>query len=141
MRYVYACVRVPIEIAPDGRQIPHNDRTCITFEDCDELPEETNKADMKQAFQDYLKHKRNIAEPQPLLIVKSVIIPEPPQPLVERTVIPEPPQPPVEPTVIQEEPVIVLRSEIKNDSKSQLKNSTFKNRPQSGFRRHSCKMR
>jgi hypothetical protein len=128
MRYVYACVRVPIEIAPDGRQIPHNSHTCITFEDCDELPEETNKADMKQAFQDYLKHKKTISEPQPLLIVKSVIIPEPPQS-------------PVEPKVIQEEPVVVLRSEIRNDSKSQLKNSTFKNRAQSGFRRHSCKMR
>jgi hypothetical protein len=130
MRSVYACVRVPIEIAPDGRQIPHNSHTCITFEDCDELPE-TNKADMKQAFQDYIKQKKAISEPQPLLIVKSVIIPEP-TPL---------PTPPVEPTVIQEEPVVVLRSEIRSDSKPQLKNSTFKNRAPSGFRRHSCKMR
>lgn len=124
MRYVYACVRVPIEIAPDGRQIPHNNHMCITFEDCDELPEETNKADMKQAFQDYIKQKKTIVEPQPLLIVKTVINP-----------------PPAEPIIIPEQPVVVLRSEIRNDSKQQLKNSTFKNRAQSGFRRHSCKTR
>lgn len=79
-RYVYACVRVPIEITEDGRQITHNDNSLITFEECDKLPD-LNKTDMKQAFKDYLQELKDaqkrqdapIVEESPITILKSEI--------------------------------------------------------------------
>jgi len=63
-RYVYACVRVPIEITEDGRQITHNDHSLVSFEECDKLPE-TNKIDMKQAFKDYLQELEDSRKGKP----------------------------------------------------------------------------
>jgi hypothetical protein len=37
-KYIYACVRVPMEVMPDGKYEPCTDRMQITFERCDELP-------------------------------------------------------------------------------------------------------
>jgi hypothetical protein len=107
-RYVYACVRVPIEITEDGRQITHNDHSLVSFEECDKLPE-TNKIDMKQAFKDYLQELEDAAR---------------------KGKVQE-----------QEEPIIILKSEIKHDTKMPLKNSTFKNRASSGHIRHTSKAR
>ena len=107
-RYVFACVRVPIEITPEGRQITHNDHTLLTFEECVELPDK-NKPDMKQTFQEYLrrtqeeeiKDKEEEKEEKP------------------------------------SEPIIVLKTEIKHDTRAPLKNSTFKNRKSTGSSRYT----
>ena len=37
-KYIYACVRVPMEVMPDGKYEPCTDRMQIAFERCDELP-------------------------------------------------------------------------------------------------------
>jgi len=76
-RYVYACVRVPIEITEDGRQITHNDHSLVSFEECNKLPD-PNKIDMKQAFKDYLleledARKCKPTEEEPIIILKSEI--------------------------------------------------------------------
>jgi hypothetical protein len=110
-RYVYACVRVPIEITEDGRQITHNDHSLVSFEECDKLPD-LNKIDMKQAFKDYLQELEDARKRQTAPIVEE-----------------------------QEEPITILKSEIKRDAKMPLKNSTFKNRASSGYLRHTSKAR
>ena len=104
-RYVYACVRVPIEMTEDGRQITHNDHALVTFEECDKLPE-LNKIDMKQAFQDYLTEMKETHKAKPI-----------------------------------ECQITILKSEIKHDTKTTLKNSTFKNRASTGHARHTYKAR
>ena len=37
-KYIYACIRVPMEVLPDGKYEPCTDRMQIAFERCDELP-------------------------------------------------------------------------------------------------------
>ena len=37
-KYIYACIRVPMEVLPDGTYEPCSDYTKISFERCDELP-------------------------------------------------------------------------------------------------------
>ena len=37
-KYIYACIRVPMEVMPDGKYEPCTDRMQIAFERCDELP-------------------------------------------------------------------------------------------------------
>lgn len=107
-RYVFACVRVPIEITPDGRQITHNDNTVLTFEECAELPEK-NKPDMKQLFQEYLRRRQEEEKEKEIK---------------EKEEKPS-------------EPIIVLKTEIKHDTKTPLKNSTFKNRKSTGSSRYT----
>ncbi len=110
-RYVYTCVRVPIEITSDGKKITHNDRMQVSFEECAELPA-LGVVDANQAFQEYLTHP----------------LPEP-----ESDSESEPDSEPIQIPM-------VLKSEIKHSPKPQLQNSTFKNRTSSHLR-HSRKVR
>jgi hypothetical protein len=106
-RYVFACVRVPIEITPEGRQITHNDNTVLTFEECTELPEK-NKPDMKQLFQEYLRRTQEEKEKE----------------IKEKEENPS-------------ESIVVLKTEIKHDTRAPLKNSTFKNRKSTSSSRYT----
>jgi len=119
-RYVYICVRTPIEIKPDGERITHNEYTQVDFEECAELPALVN-IDVAQAFHDYLEKP----------IVAVAVEPEPEQTLAQ-TQEPEP-----EPEQTQEP--IVLKSEIK-DKRAPLQNCTFKNKSSSSSK-HSRKVR
>ena len=78
-RYVYTCVRVPVEITSDGTKITHTDRMKVSFEECTELPS-LGDVDSNQAFQDYLSRPL-VSEPdtQCMLVLKSEIkhVPKP----------------------------------------------------------------
>jgi len=41
-KYIYACIRLPMEVCDDGHYEPHPECTKIFFERCDKLPEETS---------------------------------------------------------------------------------------------------
>ena len=41
-KYIYACIRIPIEISENGHHITYNDHTQVDFEKCDELPPKCN---------------------------------------------------------------------------------------------------
>lgn len=113
-RYVYICVRTPIEITPDGERITHNEYTQVEFEECAELPALAN-IDVAQAFHDYLE--------QPIVAVE----PASEQTLAQTQEL----EPAVEP--------MVLKSEIK-DKRAPLQNCTFKNKSSSSSK-HSRKVR
>ena len=46
-KYMYACVRIPIELTEDGHHITYNDHAKIEFEKCDELPPKSNLGKFK----------------------------------------------------------------------------------------------
>jgi hypothetical protein len=110
-RYVYICVRTPIEIKPDGERITHNEYTQVDFEECAELPALAD-IDVTQAFHDYLEKPIATQQEQTLAHTQE-------------------PEPAVEP--------IVLKSEIK-DKRAPLQNCTFKNKSSSSSK-HSRKVR
>ena len=107
-RFVYACVRVPIEITVEGQQITHNDLTRVSFEECDKLPDLGNNIDINSAFQEYLQ-KPTESESESENESES-----------ERESESEKNN--------NENEIMVLKSEIKQGPKPPLKNSTFKNR-------------
>jgi hypothetical protein len=37
-KYIYACIRIPMEVLPDGKYEPCTEYVKIAFERCDELP-------------------------------------------------------------------------------------------------------
>ena len=41
-KYIYACIRLPMEVCPDGRYEPCNEYTEVSFEKCDKLPEKSS---------------------------------------------------------------------------------------------------
>lgn len=113
-KYVFACIRIPIEIKADGHHITYNDHAKVDFEKCGELPPKSNlgKYDLAEIFE-------NVSKSQPPL---------------EHVAPPK--QPPTQP---QQEP-IVLQSEIKT-SKLPMKNSSFKNRQSTSSSKYSQKHR
>ena len=56
-KYVYACIRIPIEIKADGHHITYNDHAKVDFEKCDELPPKSNlgKYDLAEIFENMSK--------------------------------------------------------------------------------------
>lgn len=118
-RYVYICVRTPIEIKPDGERITHNEYTQVEFEECAELPALAD-IDVAQAFHDYLE--KPIAPQQE----------QTPTQESEPTLTQEPEQ-------TQTQEPMVLKSEIK-DKRVPLQNCTFKNKSASSSK-HSRKVR
>ena len=131
-KYVFACIRIPIEIKADGHHITYNDHAKVDFEKCDELPPKSNlgKYDLAEIFE-------NMSKP-PLQLEPPISTSQPPPPSQEPTTLPPMAPPKQEPTQPQQEPV-VLQSEIKT-SKPPMKNSSFKNR-QSTSSKYSQKNR
>jgi hypothetical protein len=41
-KYIYACIRLPMEIGADGKYTPFSDRAKLYFERCAELPPKSN---------------------------------------------------------------------------------------------------
>ncbi len=117
-KYVYACIRIPIEIKTDGHHITYNDHAKIDFEKCSELPPKSNlgKYDLAEIFENMSK-----SQLEPTHISTS-------QPPVSSTSQPPPMSP------------IVLKSEIKT-SKPPMKNSSFKNRQSTSSSKYSQKNR
>lgn len=112
-KYVYACIRIPIEIKADGHHITYNDHAKVDFEKCDELPPKSNlgKYDLAEIFK-----KMSQSEPAAA-----------------------PPISTSQPPPASQDPV-VLHSEIKT-SKSPMKNSSFKNRQSTSSSKYSQKNR
>lgn len=52
-KYIYACIRIPIEIEENGHHITYNDHAKVDFEKCDELPPKSNlgKFDLQEIFE------------------------------------------------------------------------------------------
>ena len=124
-KYVYACIRIPIEIKTDGHHITYNDHAKVDFEKCDELPPKSNlgKYDLAEIFE-------NMSKP-PLQLEPPISTSQPPPPSQEPPIsISQPP--PMAP--------VVLQSEIKT-SKPPMKNSSFKNRQSTSSSKYSQKNR
>ncbi len=124
-KYVYACIRIPIEIKTDGHHITYNDHAKIDFEKCSELPPKSNlgKYDLAEIFENMSKSQlepTHISTSQPPVSTS--------QPPVSSTSQPPPMSP------------IVLKSEIKT-SKPPMKNSSFKNRQSTSSSKYSQKNR
>ena len=62
-KYIYACVRIPIELSENGHHITYNDHAKVEFEKCDELPPKSNlgKYNYKDIFEKM--HVKEIEEP------------------------------------------------------------------------------
>jgi len=114
-KYIYACIRIPIEIAENGHHITYNDHAKVDFEKCDELPPKSDlgKFDLEDIF-------KGFKEPEPVRELDPEPEPEP-EPIKE----PEP-----EPIKEQE---YILKSEIKTN-KRPIQNSTFKQRQMTSSR-------
>jgi hypothetical protein len=112
-KYVYACIRIPIEIKTNGHHITYNDHAKVDFEKCGELPPKSNlgKYDLAEIFENMSKSQ---LEPTS-------------QPSISTS------QPPTASP-------IVLQSEIKT-SKPPMKNSSFKNRQSTSSSKYSQKNR
>ena len=71
-KYVYACIRIPIEIKTDGHHITYNDHAKVDFEKCDELPPKSNlgKYDLAEIFekmsQSQLEPPISTSQPPPM---------------------------------------------------------------------------
>ena len=59
-KYIYACIRIPIEIVANGHHITYNDHAKVDFEKCDELPPKSDlgKFDLEDIF-------KGFTEPEP----------------------------------------------------------------------------
>jgi hypothetical protein len=116
-KYVYACIRIPIEIKTDGHHITYNDHAKIDFEKCSELPPKSNlgKYDLAEIFENMSK-----SQLEPTHISTS--------------------QPPISTSQSPPMAPIVLQSEIKT-SKPPMKNSSFKNRQSTSSSKYSQKNR
>ncbi len=125
-KYVYACIRIPIEIKTDGHHITYNDHAKIDFEKCSELPPKSNlgKYDLAEIFENMSK-----SQLEPTHISTS-------QPPVSSTSQP----PPMASPMASPMAPIVLKSEIKT-SKPPMKNSSFKNRQSTSSSKYSQKNR
>lgn len=71
-KYIYACIRVPMEVCPDGSYEPCNEYADVTFEKCDKLPDEPTSNDynldaLLSAF------NNDHAEPPSLILTKDEI--------------------------------------------------------------------
>ena len=44
-KYIYACIRLPMEVCPDGHYEPCNEYTEVHFEKCDKLPEKSSSGE------------------------------------------------------------------------------------------------
>jgi hypothetical protein len=110
-KYMYACVRIPIELTEDGHHITYNDHAKIEFEKCDELPPKSNLGKFK--FADIFE--KMSPAPAPASQQNQYSIP----PLADP---------------------VVLQSEIKT-SKPPMKNSSFKNRQSTSSSKYSQKKR
>lgn len=64
-KYVYACIRIPIEIKADGHHITYNDHAKVDFEKCDELPPKSNlgKYDLAEIFKKMSQSEPPVAPP------------------------------------------------------------------------------
>ena len=113
-KYIYACIRIPIEVIADGRHITHNDCTKIDFERCDELPPKSNlgKFDLVDIFNKLKSEPESEPESDSESESESDSEPEP----------------------------MVLKSEIKT-TKLPLKNSSFKSRKSASSSKYSQKRR
>lgn len=60
-KYIYACIRIPIEISENGHHITYNDHAKVDFEKCDELPPKSDlgKFDLEDIF-------KGFTEPEPV---------------------------------------------------------------------------
>ena len=111
-KYMYACVRIPIELTENGHHITYNDHAKIEFEKCDELPPKSNLGKFK--FADIFE---KMSQPDPAPASQSTS---------------QQHQSSTDP--------IVLQSEIKT-SKPPMKNSSFKNRQSTSSSKYSQKNR
>jgi hypothetical protein len=139
-KYVYACIRIPIEIKMNGHHITYNDHAKVDFEKCGELPPKSNlgKYDLAEIFENMSKSQ---LEPTPISTSQPPISTS--QPPISTS---QPPistsQPPIstsQPPISTSQP-IVLQSEIKT-SKPPMKNSSFKNRQSTSSSKYSQKNR
>lgn len=75
-KYIYACIRIPIEIAENGHHITYNDHAKVDFEKCDELPPKSDlvKFDLEDIFKGFKEPEPEpIREPEQEYILKSEI--------------------------------------------------------------------
>ena len=94
MSYVMACIRLPLEVFPDGTYKPMNDLANIIFEKCDILPVSSNMSSINLAdiFRKAIvpdeapEHQEEIPEPREELSETREEIPE----LETREETPEP---------------------------------------------------
>jgi len=115
-KYVYAIIKIPLEITGEDNYEPLTDYSVISFEECDELPEKTMST-TKTKFRDFLK---NIAGPSD---VEEAQLTEKES---EETTVVEP--------EVNEVKLVVLKSDIKQQKSPRI-NSSFKQRARTNLRR------
>ena len=73
-KYIYACIRVPMEVCPDGSYEPCNEYAEVTFEKCDKLPDEPTTNDYNlDALLSAFNINSDHAEPISLTLTKEEI--------------------------------------------------------------------
>jgi hypothetical protein len=118
-KYVYAIIKIPLEITDEDSYQPLTDYSAISFEECGELPEKTASA-TKTKFRDFLKNVAGSSEKE--IIAKDTEECYDDEPAIEK-----------EPEV-NEVKLVVLKSDIKKRDSKRL-NSSFKQRSRTNLRR------
>ena len=116
-KYVYAIIKIPLEINDNDGYEPLTEYSAISFEECAELPEKTMSA-TKTKFRDFLSNitggGSNVEEAE--LTEKES----------EETTVVEP--------EVNEVKLVVLKSDIKRQKSARI-NSSFKQRARTNLRR------
>jgi len=115
-KYVYAIIKIPLEITSEDGYEPLTEYSAISFEECAELPEKTMSA-TKTKFRDFLKNITGSSDVEEAELTEKES---------EETTVVEP--------EVNEVKLVVLKSDIKQQ-KSPRVNSSFKQRARTNLRR------